>query len=270
MSERWDLELYVKNSSKYIKEFDDRAEEGKAIADDIDFAMKSIFEKRFRPEQLSFLDIPCGIGRISIPLCKKGYLVTGVDYSEEFLSVALRKSISERVNQEVSFFKDDMYSLSNPEVLGKKFDVIINYWTSFGYREYEDDASFFKSLLKVSHENTLLVVETWHRENVILHPLVRTFKEIEAEFHLISNNISPMDNYVESKHVVYKKNGDDLERKHTFHSRIRLYSSNEISTLLHNSGWKILFVSNNIKSLLNGIGYEPSLDRIFLIAEPLR
>ena len=40
----------------------------------------------------SILDVPCGAGRISIELARRGYAVTGIDLSTELLELAQSKA----------------------------------------------------------------------------------------------------------------------------------------------------------------------------------
>ena len=44
------------------------------------------------------LDLPCGYGRLAIPLARKGFEITGIDISEEFLKGLNRKIKKERLS----------------------------------------------------------------------------------------------------------------------------------------------------------------------------
>ncbi|MCX6829673.1 MAG: methyltransferase domain-containing protein [candidate division Zixibacteria bacterium] len=80
-----------------------------------------------------FLDCPCGIGRISLPLAQRGIRVTGVDitvsYLEEFKKTAERRKL-----------KVDLHHLDMRKINFKnQFEAAGNLWTSFGYFEKESD-----------------------------------------------------------------------------------------------------------------------------------
>jgi len=52
------------------------------------------------------LDLCCGVGRHSIEFARRGFHVTGVDISTEYLNQARRKARKARVK--IEFIKDDM------------------------------------------------------------------------------------------------------------------------------------------------------------------
>src|SRR5687767_4746920 len=54
----------------------------------------------------SVLDVPCGMGRISIPLAKRGFRVTGVDFMADYLAKGERDA--KRASVKVRFVQSDM------------------------------------------------------------------------------------------------------------------------------------------------------------------
>ena len=73
------------------------------------------------------LDLPCGQGRHSIELARRGYEVTGVDLSPFMLDVARKRATEAGV--QVRWLEGDM----RRPIGGESFDVILNLFTSFGY-----------------------------------------------------------------------------------------------------------------------------------------
>ena len=73
------------------------------------------------------LDLPCGQGRHSIELARRGYDVTGVDLSPFMLDVARTRAAAAGV--QVRWLEGDMRRPPG----GESFDVILNLFTSFGY-----------------------------------------------------------------------------------------------------------------------------------------
>jgi SAM-dependent methyltransferase len=88
------------------------------------------------------LDVPCGNGRISIELAKRGFALTGVDISTEFIDEAQNSSKDADVN--VDWQVRDMRDLPWPTT----FDGAFCFGNSFGYLDDEANADFFKA---VSH-----------------------------------------------------------------------------------------------------------------------
>lgn len=90
---------------------------------------------------MSLLDCPCGYGRMSLPLAKRGIKVTGVDitpsYLEEFERNASRAGVAVRL------FHQDMRRIS----FRNEFDAAANLYTSFGY--FEEEAQNLLALKKV-------------------------------------------------------------------------------------------------------------------------
>lgn len=79
------------------------------------------------------LDLACGYGRHAIELARKGYRVTGVDFSKLFIELA--RNEAKKQNVHVSFIRDDMRKIA----FKNKFDAIINMFTSFGYFDGKND-----------------------------------------------------------------------------------------------------------------------------------
>ena len=83
MKKPWYEELYENYSKQYDKQVFIRGTIGEC-----DFIEHEIeFDKNAR-----ILDIGCGTGRHSIELAKRGYMVTGIDFSEAQLDMARQKA----------------------------------------------------------------------------------------------------------------------------------------------------------------------------------
>jgi len=82
-------------------------------------------------KRMTFLDCPCGIGRISIPLAQKGIKVTGVDLTESYLDELQRET--KRRKLRIPILHADMRRIPYKN----QFDTAGNLWTSFGFFEQE-------------------------------------------------------------------------------------------------------------------------------------
>ena len=69
------------------------------------------------------LDVPCGTGRVAVPLAERGFTVAGLDISEAVLAVA------RKAGPDIDFRQGDMREL--PWADGS-FDAVLNLWTAFG------------------------------------------------------------------------------------------------------------------------------------------
>ncbi len=112
------------------------------------------FKTRNKPNPLSginILDIGCGGGLLSEPMCRLGANITGIDASIKNIKIA-------KLHAKKNGLKID-YICSSPEKLKitKKFDVILN----MEIVEHVEDISFFlKSCSKLLKKNGLMFVAT--------------------------------------------------------------------------------------------------------------
>jgi 2-polyprenyl-6-hydroxyphenyl methylase/3-demethylubiquinone-9 3-methyltransferase len=100
---------------------------------------------------INILDIGCGGGLLSEPMCRLGANVTGIDASTK--NVKISKLHAKKDNLKIN------YICSSPEKLkiSKKFDVILN----MEIVEHVKDISFFlKSCSKLLNKNGLMFVAT--------------------------------------------------------------------------------------------------------------
>ncbi|MGH9875118.1 MAG: SAM-dependent methyltransferase [Pyrinomonadaceae bacterium] len=86
------------------------------------------------------LDVPCGNGRLSIELAKRGFALTGVDIATEFMDEA--NSSSTQAGVKVDWHTRDMRDLP----WAGKFDGAFCFGNSFGYLDDEANADFLKAL----------------------------------------------------------------------------------------------------------------------------
>jgi SAM-dependent methyltransferase len=84
------------------------------------------------------LDVPCGGGRMSVALSARGYRMTGVDLSPDFLNHA-RAADSRRI---VAWEQRDMRDLPWPA----RFDGALCCGNSFGYLDDEGNAAFLRAV----------------------------------------------------------------------------------------------------------------------------
>lgn len=110
-------------------------------AREVNFLIKNIpLKKNYR-----ILDIACGDGRHAVGLAKKGFLLTGLDYSSFMLRRARAKAGEARAQKRITFVRGDMRAMP----FHQEFDAAYNLFTSFGYFEHaSDDLKALKNIAK--------------------------------------------------------------------------------------------------------------------------
>ncbi|ALC81692.1 MULTISPECIES: class I SAM-dependent DNA methyltransferase [Bacillus] len=85
-------------------------------------------------EKGSVLDLACGTGELTLRLAKNGFEVTGIDISEEMLSVAIQKALAEKLS--IDFYNQDMRDIAGHE---NRFDAVVICCDSLNYLTEEED-----------------------------------------------------------------------------------------------------------------------------------
>ncbi len=88
------------------------------------------------------LELACGSGRVMIPLLEKGYNVSGVDLSDDMLTILKRKC--KKRNFEIDLFKDDMCSFKT----NSKYEYVILSHISICLLEPKEQRKLFVNLSK--------------------------------------------------------------------------------------------------------------------------
>ena len=153
-------------------------------------------------EKISILDIGCGGGLLSEPMCRMGAIVTGIDASIQNINVA--KIHSKNNNLKIE------YICTSPEKLrtNKKFDVILN----MEIVEHVENIDFFlKSCANLLKKNGIMFVATI---NKTLKSYI--FAIIGAEYILkwLPIGTHEWEKFVKPEELIYvlKKNNLRLER----------------------------------------------------------
>ena len=124
------------------------------------------------------LDVPCGNGRHSIELARRGYRITGIDLSDEFLAAA-------RSQLDADWRKGDMRSL---ELESAAFDGAFCFGNSFGYFEHTGVAAFLAALAVTLKPGARLVIETGVCAESILPTMVQKRWHRFGDLMILSEN----------------------------------------------------------------------------------
>ncbi|MFH1367554.1 MAG: class I SAM-dependent methyltransferase [Elusimicrobiota bacterium] len=177
------------------------------------------------------LDLACGQGRISIELAKKGYRVTGVDYSKYLLSVARKRAGSRKID----FIRKDMRKIGFRE----EFDIVINWFTAFGYFSDKDNESVLRKVHKALKKNGKFLLDLSHDTPGHGHMPSQGWSDHGDYVVLETRRYNPKRKTVSVKRdFIFIKSG----KRRTYEFRIRTYSWPELRKLLKKTGFKLLKV----------------------------
>jgi SAM-dependent methyltransferase len=177
--------------------------------------------------QARILDVPCGGGRHAVELASRGFNVTGVDLSLEFLDDA-RRLASER-DVRVSWVHKEMRDLAG----AGPFDGSYCVGNSFGYLDDPGNAEFLQAVAQVLRPGARLVIDT----DLVAELLLPTFQErrwyefgdvlclIRHRYNHVLGRLETEYTFVRDGHV---------ERRKAF---LRVYSYSELCRLLERAGF---------------------------------
>ena len=109
------------------------------------------------------LDAPCGYGRVSLPLARRGLQVTGLDLSEPLLAFAQKQARASDASAQIDFVRADLRSAP----LSQHFHAAINLFSSIGYGTEEDDLRMMRTIHDALLPGGKLYLDTMHRDALV-------------------------------------------------------------------------------------------------------
>ncbi|WP_236560953.1 class I SAM-dependent methyltransferase [Pontibacillus sp. HMF3514] len=208
----------------------------------------------------SILDLGAGTGEITIQLSAQGYHVSGVDLSEEMLSIAERKSNLH--NQSIQWLKQDITNLEVPGM----YDIIVSYCDVLNYITDDQDVQKVFQSVYDSLEPAGLFMFDVHSIGYVEHVLKnQTFGVVYDEVSYIwfcDEGETP--HTVHHDLTFFVKNDQNYERFDEYHTQ-RTYSVEDYSQWLKEIGFTIQGIHADFA---DEAGYdELENDRIFFVCQ---
>lgn len=220
MKKDWFVEWF--NTTEYLSVYKHRNEK------DAECHINFILSKINLPSKASILDLACGSGRHSILLAKEGYNVTGVDLSDKLLSEAIKNSKAE--NLVIEFIKSDIRDIH----IEKKFNLILNLFTSFGYFETdEENLLIFKKSFEFLLDNGYFVFDYFNKDYLEKN-LVLFSKEENDNYTIIQER--KIVNQRVIKKITIQRNGTT----ENYYESVKLYDANFLTQKLKEIGFEIV------------------------------
>ena len=190
-------------------------------------------EVRFIIKKLSlrpgsrFLDCPCGIGRHSLPLARKGIRVTGVDITPSYLEELQAKA--KRAGLKIKCVHRDMRRID----FDKEFDAAGNLGTSFGYFEKQaDDLLALKRAFNALKPGGKFLLHVVNRDWLITYFTPRGWQELDGGKLLQKRTFDYQKSIIRSTWIFIKGG-----REESFQVDLRAYSCHEIVEMFARTGF---------------------------------
>ena len=175
----------------------------------------------------SFLDCPCGIGRISLPMAKKGIRVTGVDIIPSFLDELNQKA--RRMNVSIRTFHNDMRRIDFKD----EFDAASSLGTSFGIFDKESDNLLtLKKMFQALKPGGKFVLHVINRDWILASYRANDWHEVGGFKTLESRHF---DFATSINHSVFTQLKDGEEKR--VRNELRMYSYHELLAMFRKVGF---------------------------------
>jgi len=173
------------------------------------------------------LDVPCGGGRLSLALARRGYKLTGVDWSPEFLAHA--RSLDTALG--VTWERRDMRDLPWRE----RFDGAFCLGNSFGYLDDEGNAAFLRAVAAALKPGARFVLETpMVLENLLGHLNDRPWWKVGDVRLLVANHYDHTRTRLEIEYTFVSNGRVDVRS-----GSHRAYSYRELVELIEAAGFTV-------------------------------
>lgn len=212
------------------------------------------------------LDVPCGNGRLSLELARRGWRVTGVDIAEEFIEEASASSLSDQsadAGGTTSAARADFLLGDMRRIQGKAiYDGAYCFGNSFGFLEYADMEGFLKGVARALRPGGRFILETgMAAESCLLKFEAESSHQIEDILVTIKEQYLAEESCIDTEYV-FEQNGkiDSRKAKHW------IYTVGEIRRMLEHAGFEI----KNLYGSLKCGPYTLGADELFVIAERIQ
>jgi SAM-dependent methyltransferase len=200
----------------------------------------------------SVLDLACGAGRHSILFAQKGFEVVGVDLSSNLLESARLKSFELKLP--ISFINSDLRTFNTD----RKFDLILNLFTSFGYFDSdEENEKIFSIASELLNMEGTFVFDFFNPEFIIENLTPHSIDKYE-------NFTIEQFRYIEGGRIVKKIKIISSDGVKEFNESVKMYDLKWITESLQKKGFRIVNKFGNY----DGEGFSSKNSaRIFLICK---
>ncbi len=197
------------------------------------------------------LDVPCGNGRLAIPLAERGCRVTGVDITTALLQEA--RSASEEANLDLELAETDMRDLPWTE----RFDGAFCFWGSFGYFDDGGNRRFLEAVHRALKTDGRFALDIPNVAETILPRLEpRSWSKVGETIVLEDRNYRHVEGRIDCDWTLI---ADGVTETRT--SSMQVYGYRELTLLFSEVGFDVC----DAYSSLDGEPYELGKRAFFVV-----
>ncbi|PWR71280.1 class I SAM-dependent methyltransferase [Methanospirillum lacunae] len=198
------------------------------------------------------LDLACGHGRHANRLAEFGHDVTGIDQSQEFLSIG--RDDADKRGVRVKYLCFDSRKYCEPEA----YDCVIHLFSSFGYFSDEENELVIRNIASSLRPGGMVCLDILNRD-VFLKDYPRfAVREKNSDLMIDRNRFDTVTGRLYNSRIIMR---DGKRRDTPFF--LRLYNPNEIIRIFKNEGLVVV----NIYSDWKGKLLDSESKRMILIAK---
>ncbi len=221
------------------------------------------------------LDAPCGEGRLALAFAQRGMDVTGIDQNQELLADARGRATTRGLA--ARFEQCDLRDagrLVDPVGGDDPFDVVVNFWGSFGYfgdggvqaaadpaRAGGGDLAFARAAASVLRPGGFFVIDIPGIERIMNGYSSRGWSRAGDITVLEDRAWDPVEGVMHVEWTLIRQPADAPPQVELRHTHIRMYSAPELCRLLARAG----FSSFDLFSDPDGSPWSPG-DRMLMVA----
>lgn len=212
----------------YLLTYEDVLPQGRTV-EQIDFIEKTLG----LTSGVRILDIPCGHGRHSVELARRGHTVTGVDINSFFLEKAHETAVATNISLRLK--KMDMREIQFKD----EFDVALNLFTAIGYFDNdEDDQRILHNIFKALKKDGVFILDFLNANWIARNFKGKEWRELsDGSLLLEERTHDPIRGRNMDRRILVPRNGMPIELPK---SQVRTYTPYELVCLGQKAGLSLM------------------------------
>ncbi|HEU67966.1 MAG TPA: class I SAM-dependent methyltransferase [Candidatus Acetothermia bacterium] len=232
MDSDWISDLFIEHGDLFQALLEERFARAEGEAQ----GLAHLFQVHGISPEATILDLSCGIGRHAIHLAQLGYRVVGADLSPRFIARARELASEHGVRDRTEFLVLDVRQAER--LAPRRFDAVINMYTSLGYYDEEADASILRRCRALTRRNGIFVLDTSFREGAVRHFTPSGAVHIGNLLLVEERKLNLETSRMENVWTFFEQTGDGYRFRAEIPFRLRIYGLHELIALFTGAGWR--------------------------------